>query len=201
VQAAHETAAMLTAAAYGLDTLCFVAPCDAGLGLFARSSLRRGQAIVEYFGPRLPLSQLKRIEYALEVPDDSGTFIDGNHENGGRGGGARSLAIYANHSRTPNCSLQHWPAAKSGGKGLDSLWIVAKEPIDAGCELRFDYEEGGSNYWNGCPPRETDKWRTHRVPAPQPSGVEPCVDYLPLLLAGEPREWPEGEPGEGELGV
>ena len=38
VQHAHETAAMLTAAAYGLDALCFVAPCDGvTLGVLLRS--------------------------------------------------------------------------------------------------------------------------------------------------------------------
>ena len=52
--AARDTAAHLTAAAFGLDAFSFVAPCDCGLGLFARVPLRAGQFISEYDGPRLP---------------------------------------------------------------------------------------------------------------------------------------------------
>jgi hypothetical protein len=36
-------------------TVWQVAQTDHGLGLFARAPLRRGTAIVEYYGPRLPL--------------------------------------------------------------------------------------------------------------------------------------------------
>ena len=57
-------------------------------------------------------------------------------------------------------------------------------------QLRYDYEEGGSNYWNGQPPRETN-WRAVRIPAPPPSGTEPTIDFLPALLAGEPMATPK----------
>ena len=65
--AAASCAAMLTAAAYGMRGFCFVAPTDCGLGLFARSNLRRGQAICTYNGPRLPLEAVTKGEYVLEV--------------------------------------------------------------------------------------------------------------------------------------
>ena len=95
-------------------------------------NLPPGQAIVEYDGPRLPLRLLKHSTYALEVPDGSRTFIDGNLEHGNASGLARSLAIFANHSRLPNCSLQHWPSKS----GPDMMWIVAKETTKAGVEAR-----------------------------------------------------------------
>lgn len=199
-QAAVNTAALLTATAYGLGAHCFVSQCDVpcdthgcGLGLFARGPLQRGQAIVEYTGPRLPMSKLVHGSYALEVPDGSQFFIDGNFENVGGDAfwhGERSPAIFANHSRVPNCRLEHWPG-RSSHHTVHTLWLVATEPIAAGTELRFDYEEGGSNYWQGFPPRESE-WRTERIPAPPPSGVEPTVDYLPALLAGWNPPWPHG---------
>lgn len=207
VEAARNTAALLTASAYGVSVHCFVAPCDVGLGLFARSPLKRGQAIVEYYGPRLPLSELRHAAYALEVPDGSGAFIDGNHENVRHSAAAaaahapsdtaRSPAIYANHSRAPNCTVQHWPGVKPG-KGErrrpSTMWLVATEDVEAGAEIRFDYEHGGASCWRKFPPRDSRAWRHHRVAPPPPVGslFEPTVDYLPELLAGEQPVWPEG---------
>eukprot|EP00966_Prymnesium_polylepis_P061795 1434169-Prymnesium_polylepis.3 len=69
------------------------------------------------------------------------------------------------------------------------MWIVALEQVAAGTELRFDYENGGANYWQGQPPNETD-WRKRSIEPPPPSGVEPTVDFLPSLLAGMPLPWP-----------
>ena len=77
---ARGIATKLTAVAYGLGEFAFVAPSRNGLGLYSRSALKRGQAIVEYSGPRLPLSELRHSTYALELPG-SGIFIDGNYEN------------------------------------------------------------------------------------------------------------------------
>ena len=39
-----------------------------------------GQAIAEYYGPRLRMRHLVHSTYALEVPDGSDTFIDGLFE-------------------------------------------------------------------------------------------------------------------------
>ena len=192
-QAAMSTAELLTAAAFGVGDHCFVAPCDVGLGLFARASLQRGQAIVQYDGPRLKMRHLVHSSYALEVPDGSDTFIDGNLENCSAADRAshpeRSPAIYANHSRRPNCRLEHWPRHSADTR--DTLWLVASENIEAGIELRFDYEEGGSSYWQGFPPLEAD-WRSKRVAPPPPSGVEASIDYLPALLKGHHPRWPDG---------
>ena len=75
-QAARDSAAQLTATAFGLDAFSFVAPCDCGLGLFARVPLRAGQFVSEYDGPRLPQRLHVRGRYVLQVPGTS-TVIDG----------------------------------------------------------------------------------------------------------------------------
>ena len=83
--------------------------------------------------------------------------------------------------------MQHWPS-KNGTS--DQLWLVAKEAIPAGMELRYDYEDGGSRYWNGQSPHESD-WRSVAIRPPPPSSLEPTIDFLPALLAGEPpMPWP-----------
>ena len=72
---AQSTAATLTAAAYGpIEPWCFVAPCDCGLGLFARSSLQPGQFISEYDGHRLPARLRTTGQYVLRVPGTSLPF-------------------------------------------------------------------------------------------------------------------------------
>ena len=86
-------------------------------------------------------------------------------------------------------------ASGRGDESIDTLWLVAKEPIAAGSELRFDYEEGCSNYWHGQPPRESD-WREQKrvIPStsrPPPSGIRPTIGYLPALLEGRSPLWPE----------
>ena len=53
---------------------------DVELWHFVSSSRVSLQAIVEYYGPRLPLERLVHSAYALELPNQS-TFIDGNHDN------------------------------------------------------------------------------------------------------------------------
>merc|ERR1719272_1092044 len=110
---ARGRAAMRTASAVGLDDWCFVAPSDCGLGLFARSTLCKGQQICEYDGPRLPLQELVHGEYALEIPR-TGLFIDGARANCPLACAAPpSCAIYANHSVRPNARLLHVPASAS----------------------------------------------------------------------------------------
>jgi hypothetical protein len=83
--------------------------------------------------------RLRHTTYALEIPDGSGNFIDGGFENSGPSASdrLRSPAIFANHSRLPNCALEHWPAPRTHGdrRRRDMLWIVAKEDIAAGAEV------------------------------------------------------------------
>ena len=86
--AAKETAALMTAVAYGpVSPLCFVAPaegCD--LGLFARVDLPKGTPITEYAGPVLPRHDQRQSGYNLGIPGGSGGvgsaeapfFIDGD---------------------------------------------------------------------------------------------------------------------------
>ena len=141
---------MLTAAAYGMRGFCFVAPTDCGLGLFARSGLRKGQAICTYDGPRLPLEAITEGEYVLEVPNSSGLAIDVAYANCLTCAAAPppSPAAYTNHSSAPNARLEHWPPGDTGG--LDRVVLVASEPIPAGREVRFDYERGAAkgSYWD-----------------------------------------------------
>jgi len=170
-----------------------------------------GQAICVYTGPRLPLDVIQYGEYALEIPG-SGVVIDGARENCPPseriGPGSLSPAIYANHSSAPNARLEHWPATASE---LDRIVLVAIEPIHAGYEVRFDYENGArrGTYWRGASdkeptctgtgtgtgtgkhanqnkvrkPIETSRWRSLFHPPPPPACEEPVVDYLQQLRA------------------
>ena len=76
---ARQTAALLTAAAYGpINAWCFVAPSTTGLGLWSRVALRAGQLVGEYGGPWLPLRLLRRgrSQSMVQVPG-SDVAIDG----------------------------------------------------------------------------------------------------------------------------
>ena len=68
LEAAKDTAALLTASAFGpMSAWAFVAPTDCGLGLHARVALQAGQFICEYGGPRILLRHQKTGSYVLEV--------------------------------------------------------------------------------------------------------------------------------------
>ena len=96
-QMARATAALLTASAYGpMCARAFVAPCDVGLGLFARTCLARGAQICEYSGPRLPVPLQLRGRYVLKVPSLP-VIIDGRCENSPFSV-PESCGVYANHS-------------------------------------------------------------------------------------------------------
>ena len=165
----------------------FVAACPSvgGRGLFARAELRAGQAICEYAGPWLPLdAPIVDGKYVLRIPDLP-FLIDGNCDNSPYQV-TRSTAIFANHSFEPNASLQFWPALSPGPFDLrGAMWLVATEPIPAGCEIRFNYEAGGSgDYWSGSCPVET-AWRSERVPPPSSSASAtlpvPALNVLATL--------------------
>ena len=247
--AAVATAALLTAAAYGpVNAWGFVAPCDVGLGLFARVPLVPGQCIGEYGGPRLPSKMARVGEFVLEVAGTR-TVIDvrapdGTHRTHrttrapsgqprsthsarvieretptrphsvrpcGRArappapSAARSRwrraaqgacenspldcprypAIFANHSAAaPNARLETWPVLQPGKYALrEHIMLVATAHIEAGAEVRFDYEAGGSTYWASACPEERLSWREARVSPPPPTPEEPVVDRMSELRA------------------
>ena len=184
VDAARSVAAMLTASAFGLDEWCFVAPTDCGLGLFARSTLCKGQRICEYHGPRLPLEAITHSKYALQVPRVD-VAIDCGRENCPSPRAPSTPlcpAIYANHSHHPNAILEHMPAV---GEELDRVFLVAACRIHAGQEVRFDYEMGGQKgaHWRNL--RATAKWRDAILqPTPPTCREAVVVDHQPKF-AGE----------------
>jgi hypothetical protein len=182
----RDVAAMLTAAAYGpLEDFAFVSPCDSNLGLFARETLKAGQFITEYAGPRLPLRLQVLGEYVLQVPGTN-FVVDGAGENSPKFEHRRAAALYANHSSSPNARLESWPVLRAGALEVQQrMMLVAMEPIEAGREIRIDYELGPeATYWTalGCSPAESD-WRAARVQPPPPSGEEPVYDRLQELQA------------------
>ena len=170
-EGARRTAALLTAAAYGpMNRAAFVAPCDCGLGLFARIPLKRGDMIGEYGGPRLPKSLARSGEFQLEIPKST-VVIDGDCENSPFDDLPRYAACFANHSREcPNARLEKWweLGAIPATEIRERMVLVALEDIAPGTELRFDYEggNGGQGYWNimGERPAAGSSWR--RAPPP-----------------------------------
>ena len=203
---ARATAALLTSAAYGpMNAWSFISPSDCGLGLFARVALQTDQVIGEYGGPRLPSRlHVNGGQYVLQVPD-ANEIIDGAFENSPFDDGPRSPVIFANHSHeSPNARLlyMHMSSVRSEVCELRGrMWIVAKEFIPAGGEIRIDYESGeSSSYWLHGRPVETRLWRTNVVQPPPPTTDEPLfVSSMNLEAAQEaaavvPLPW-EGEGG------
>ena len=116
------------------------------------------------------------------MPDTS-FVVDGACENSPNFGHCRSLAVYANHSHSPNARIEAWPVLRPGPFEVrQRMMLVAAESIAAGEEIRINYEEGGSSYWNalGCAPVD-GPWRLARVPPPPASGEEPVCDRLQEL--------------------
>ena len=95
-----------------------------GHGLFATSTLRKGDFILEYRGRRIPTPQadLSKSRYLFEI--DRSLTIDGSPRF--------NLARYINHSCKPNCE-----ADMRDGRIL----IYASRDIANGEELTIDYGE------------------------------------------------------------
>ena len=190
--AARDSAALLTATAFGLDAFSFVAPCDCGLGLYARVTLRAGHVVSENEGPRLPKRLHPRGRFVLKVPGTS-TVIDGASENSPFEC-KRSPAVYANHSSRPNARLECRPALTQ--PGIHRMLIVALEPIAAGQEVRIDYEEGEAAYWDERKPPIETAWRSVRIYPPPPTSEEPSYEKVeesgPEMRTSLPWEGPTG---------
>ena len=120
----------------------------------------------------------------LEVPGTN-FVIDGACENSPFECGPHSPAIYANHSRLPNARIESWPVPRPGPFEVrQHMVLVASEHIDAGQEIRINYEGGEeASYWEaiGHTPIESQAWREVRIHPPTPplhsSGAhtESCV--------------------------
>jgi hypothetical protein len=201
---AASTAALLTATAFGpLNAWSFVAPSDCGLGAFARVPLRPGQLISEYRGPRLPLRMQTKGCYALQIPGVTPVVvIDGASENSPFAC-PPVPAIYANHSARPNAVFQCMPVPRPGKDEVRKrMYLVAKEPIEAGAEIRVDYEpEKPGSYWCGAIPAET-RWRSLRVIPPPPTAEEPVFELSRALEEGEATlPWAGEKGGDARLRV
>ena len=184
-EAAAQTAALLTAAAHGpISQTAYVMPCGADLGLFARQALQPGQLVGEYGGPRMPSRMLRHASFALHVPSTD-VFIDGNYDNSPFDDGFRSPAIFANHASEGNARLERWPVRSSVTDLRQSMCLVASEPIEAGAEIRWDYESVGlhTGGHDSSPPSEDAAWRAVRLPTLPPSGAERIIDRLAVLQA------------------
>ena len=105
-----------------------MAPSSSGLGLFARTALRPGQALGEFFGPRLPLRLLDphKRRYALQIPGTK-LFIDGNWEHS-IADGPRAPVVFARGCSTSGAAdNQPTSAADDQPNGRIELWPILKE--------------------------------------------------------------------------
>ena len=214
-ESARQTAALLTAAAFGpISSLCYVGPTDCDLGLFARCALPKDTPICEYAGPVLPrVWQRQHQGYNLGIPGGSGGvgsaeapfFIDGASEQAPFPT-PRSLGPYANHSSARPNARYEWRVAGAGMRAphalAGALWVVATERIPPGCEIRVNYEAAGSEgqYWKalGIAPSEGN-WKEVRLPPLPPAaglaGEGGAYGHAPPL----PLPWEGTNGGDARL--
>lgn len=103
-----------------------------GLGLFATKPIKKGDRIIEYFGPLLDSQNDKHDEienkYLFEL--NGRWTIDGSTR--------RNVARYINHSCRPNAESDVQPRNRK-------VFIVAIKNIQPGEEINYDY---GKEYFN-----------------------------------------------------
>jgi len=99
-----------------------------GLGLFTEGLIKKGEYVIEYWGPLLNDEEVEQKggQYLFEVKKN--VTIDGTHR--------ANTARYINHSCRPNCEVK----IKKG-----RVLIYTKKVIKAGEELGYDY---GKEFWN-----------------------------------------------------
>jgi hypothetical protein len=194
---------MLSAVAYGpLNGFLFVAPAREELGVFARQSLRSGQAIGEVGGPRLPVHPfLLYTDRAVVIPASGANepvFIDTSGVNSPFHVPRLHPASNVGCAANPNARIEKWTVPDAGPTDLgERMWLVASEDIEVGAEVRVDLKafDGG----NRRPRPRDDGWRLVRLTPPPPSGQEPAFDGLaklgsaasskpPLLVAASPSD-------------
>jgi len=190
MQIADDTAALLTASAYGpLSPFAFVSPggSGTGLGTFARVRLQPGQAVGEFGGPRLPLRMCVRPSPQVLLLPALNLFIDGASENAPFA--CSSLpAVHVRRARRPNARLELWPVPRASANEVRQLvMLVAIAPVDAGAELRISDEPpqglGFAAGLDGAAAEEarSDAWKHVRMRTPPPTAEEPiyaCEDPL-----------------------
>lgn len=111
------------------SSYCFsVARSAAGLGLFAKESIARGDFLIEYYGPILTPKEadFKKGKYLFEVSKRK--VVDGSPRY--------NKARYINHSCRPNCETDIVRGR---------IYIYARRNIKAGEELAYDY---GKEYFD-----------------------------------------------------
>ncbi len=103
---------------------------SAGLGLFARAPMKRGDFIIEYTGARIKTEEADRRggKYLFIINDK--WVIDGK--------GRENLARYINHACKPNAEAESDDDAKK-------IRVFARKKILPGEEITYDY---GKEYWN-----------------------------------------------------
>jgi SET domain-containing protein len=97
---------------------------SAGLGLFARDLIKKGDRIIEYVGEKITTEEANKRggKYLFEL--NSRWTIDGSSR--------KNTARYVNHACDPNCE-----AEIRNGK----IFIFAKKNIQPGEELTYNYGE------------------------------------------------------------
>lgn len=103
-----------------------------GLGLFATKPIKKGDRIIEYFGPLLDSKNEKHdaIENKYLFELNGRWTIDGSTR--------RNTARYINHSCRPNSESDVQPRNRK-------VFIVAVKNIQPGEEINYDY---GKDYFN-----------------------------------------------------
>ena len=102
----------------------------AGLGLFARTDIKKGEFVIEYTGEHIDEEEANRRGGMYLFSLDKDGAIDGK--------GRENLARYINHACKPNCEAEHDEEEKR-------VRIYALRSIKAGEELTYDY---GKEFFN-----------------------------------------------------
>ena len=166
----------------------FIAPSPGcGEGLFARQPIKAGDVVCLYGGAALPTALHQGGAYVVDAEvSHFGAVIDGRGDNSSFSC-HEEAGIMANHSGVPNAELT---------LAADPLTfvcsLVALEDIEAGEEIRVDYEpQGGGQFWGegGAPP-ETD-WHSTRTLPPTRS--------LSASRRPAPMRWEEDDGGDARL--
>jgi SET domain-containing protein len=96
----------------------------AGLGLFTRERIKKGEFIIEYFGEILTEKEANERGGKYLFETSKNRYIDGTDR--------KNIARYINHSCGPNCEIEILRGR---------VYVFSKRTIEPGEELNYDYEE------------------------------------------------------------